>query len=498
MGVGDYVHSKEAGQRRPPTRDAQIRSRQNLAEQARVEVPTTKLAAPLPLPPNRQAQLDHDGANPERLDAARETSQRRDMFDTDVEGIDDSTIAATSVMGVDDIPYRPSSSMTAHQAPTETAHFEQTRRSYGPNWYDNLGDKAFKAAGFGSSDFDDASQRTSVAGDDEASEDLNVSDLRPKGRGSEEPLSKRLQNFWNASRRPHARTGASPAQEEPSKIPTYKRSSLSDVKASTTQALPIAPPRKVTLPHSMSATPRTRFSPPKPSLLDKYDLTPTRRSSGSRAHYNKPNVTVADPHDSGEDVGLFGHNYGTDNMAALSAFDITHFDDLDDDPINDPFARRDSVRRISPEHSSPRKRQLEADYPPEVLYQKSFADLQAEPFDRTPSAAVTSGLAQEVPSSGADRISQLLRLSEEDRRAYFSNLSVEEWEECGEQLIEQFSNLLTKMKDLRQARRTTAAVFEAEIRRRHEAVQEQSAEVSKKLEDMRSGGVEVLRGRTPS
>ncbi|KAL4897868.1 extracellular mutant protein 11-domain-containing protein [Aspergillus ambiguus] len=494
MGVGDYVHSKEAGQLRPPTRDAQIRSRQNLAEQARVKVPPTKLVAPLPLPPSRPAQLEENGEEllfAENPDIARENPQRRDMFDTDVEGIDDSTIAATSVMGAEDVPYPVTTSMNAQQPHTETVQFEQARRSYDPKWYDNLGEKAFKTAGFDSSDFDDTSQLTSMAGDDEASEDLNVSDLHAKARGSEEPLSKRLQNFWNASRKPSGRKAASSAHEEPSKIPTYKRSSLSDAKA-----LPISGPRKVTLPHSMSATPRTRFSPPKPSLLDKYDLTPTRRSSGSRAPYNKSDAVVADPQDSGDEGGLFANDYRTDHMAALSAFDMTHFDDLDDDPINDPFARRDSVRRISPERSPSKKRQLEADYPPEVLYQKSFADLQAEPFDRTPAATATSNLAQEIP--GSDRISHILPLSEEDRRAYFSNLSVEEWEECGDQIIEQFSNLLTKMKDLRQARRKTAAVFEAEIKRRHESVQEQSSEVSKKLEDMRTGGAEVLRGRASS
>ena len=51
------------------------------------------------------------------------------------------------------------------------------------------------------------------------------------------------------------------------------------------------------------------------------------------------------------------------------------------------------------------------------------------------------------------------------------------------------------MKDLRRARRKTAAIFEAEIKRRHELVESQASELSSKLEDMRSGGAEVLRGR---
>jgi hypothetical protein len=57
--------------------------------------------------------------------------------------------------------------------------------------------------------------------------------------------------------------------------------------------------------------------------------------------------------------------------------------------------------------------------------------------------------------------------------------------------------MMVKMKDLRHARRKTAAVFEAEVRRRHEMVEEQSTEITGKFEEMRAGGAEVLRGRSP-
>ncbi|KAF9893868.1 hypothetical protein FE257_010038 [Aspergillus nanangensis] len=488
MGVGDYVHSKEAGQLRPIKRNASNRSRQSLAEQARVEVPTTKLVAHPSLPASRQAQLEHNGI-PSFAERPQEIPARRDMFDTDVEGIDDSTIAATSVMGVDDIPYRAPSTINTVQSDTHphpSHQFEQAHRPFDPKWYENLGDKAFRNAGFGSSDFDDASQLTSMAGDDEASEDMNDSDLHHKPQKPEEPLSKRLQNFWNAGRRSNPIVSAA-AHEEPSKIPV-----------ATSQPLPMSgSTRKVTLPHSMSATPRTRFSPPKPSLLDKYDLTPTRGSSHGRAQHSKrTSVAIASPHESNEDVGLFANDYGADPMQPLTAFDITHFNDLDDDPVNDPFARRDSVLRISPsEQPHPTKRHLDADYPPEILSHKSFGDLQAEPFDRVPAAPDSFNPARELPAD--DKMSYLMKLSDQDRRVFFSNLSVEEWEDCGDQIIDEFSKLLTKTKELRQARRRTAAIFEAEIKRRHENVEEQASDLSKKLDVMRTGGVEVLRGRTP-
>jgi hypothetical protein len=56
--------------------------------------------------------------------------------------------------------------------------------------------------------------------------------------------------------------------------------------------------------------------------------------------------------------------------------------------------------------------------------------------------------------------------------------------------------MLTEMKKLRRARRRTAAIFEAEVKRRHELVEAQDTELSSKLDEMRTGGAEVLRGRS--
>lgn len=204
---------------------------------------------------------------------------------------------------------------------------------------------------------------------------------------------------------------------------------------------------------------------------------------------------------------------------------MTNIDDLDvedddHDPINDPFARRNSVQRIVSDDpdfrptkstitigttsTKNKKRNLESDYPPEVLRQKSFKDLQAEPFDHTPTAPAKSTPTTTTPApnpgpnaTSDEKIDFLLNSEDKDRRDFFSTLTMNEWEDYGDLLIDQFSDALSKMKDLRHARRKTAALFEAEIARRNEVVEEQSADLTRKLEEMRSGGAEVLRGRTP-
>ena len=180
-------------------------------------------------------------------------------------------------------------------------------------------------------------------------------------------------------------------------------------------------------------------------------------------------------------------------------FDITNLDIIDDDAtIRDPFSKPASSTLPQTEQSIPKKRPLEPDYPPEILYQKSFSDLQSEPFDYapTPTPPATTQPDKPLPET-EDKITLLLRLPEHDRNSYLSILSIDDWEDCGDQLLDRFSQILSRMKDLRHARRKTAAVFEAEVARRHALVEEQSVELSGKLNNMRTGGAEVLRGRSP-
>jgi hypothetical protein len=192
---------------------------------------------------------------------------------------------------------------------------------------------------------------------------------------------------------------------------------------------------------------------------------------------------------------------------STNAFDMTSLTDLDvDDTMHDPFFAQESHepstrgRRNTVIHN--KKRPLEADYPPEVLYQKSFSELQAEPFDKspTPPPVKSPSLPPNPPfvpdtQEPKNAVSHLLALTEQERQTYLSRLTMDEWEDCGDQMIDRFTTLLSEMKNLRRARRQTAAVFEGEVKRRHDQVEAQNSELTSKLTEMRSGGAEVLRGR---
>lgn len=526
MGVGDYVRSKDGGPRRPPS--SPRKARQLLAEQAKVEVPSTRLVAPGPDVSSGGAQPNHGdqaAASGMTRSVSHDSAAKHDMFDTDVEGVDDSTIAGTSVIDVEEfkaVAAPPSTVIpqqradTESQTPSQLQQLQQEleRRVYESNWYEGLGDKLMLPARFDSDVAEtDASQVTesqpaeSEMADDGQTEKGDWS-ISQRHQTDEEPLSRRLGSFWAARKRnptkftPHANGGQQSGALVRS---TSNNSKNADLRATGSGS------RKITLPRSMT-TPRNRFSPQKPTLLEQLDrqleTSPTRQANGSRPRSGL-NITVGLPGAEDDDIDVISlaqHLKRRDSGHSANIFDATNLDllDEDEDTIHGLSAGYlQSKSRDASRTKLSKKRHLEADYPLEVIQQKSFADLQDEPFDRTPTpppAPAPATATVTIPSDSgeaSDRISTLLRLPDRERRSYLSNLSIDEWEDCGDQLIDRFSTIMTKMKESRHARRRTAAVFEAEIKRRHDAVEDQNIDLSKKLDEMRQGGIGVLRGRAP-
>lgn len=516
MGVGDYVHSKEAGQHAPADLDPS--QRQLRAEQAKVEVPVTHFAQPNGNGRVISPKFQPPVTLPLQSRDSPEHGAERDMFDTDVEGVDDSTIAGTSVFNFDDARSQsPSNANLAENTSPRPSYLPRPTHAHRSSWYGGLGDKALKKAGFDSDDAEStASQLTSsVAEDNEEVKNPEPSGwyLAHKHRATEAPLSKRLENFWAASKRVPSMSVEQVHTEPQPPAPVnavleHQPRKLGHMLSQTGQ-------RKITIPHSISATPRTRFSPPKPSLLDRLEISPTRHGSEPPPQITR-GLGMTTLHPEGE-IESENEARGIDETIRMSstasdhsanAFDITNLSNLshdDNEMMQDPFISHTTRgRRNTVIHT--KKRQLEADYPPDLLYQKSFADLQAEPFDKVPTPTPPPIKSPSLPpaapvipdtESPNDAVSQLLSIPDQDREAYLAGMSVDEWEDCGDQMIDRFTQLLSEMKKLRRARRQTAAVFEAEVRRRHEQVELQNSEISTKLEEMRTGGAEVLRGRRP-
>ncbi|KAL1861991.1 hypothetical protein Plec18167_001225 [Paecilomyces lecythidis] len=517
MAVGDYIHAKEAGTAER-THQHQRLPRQLLAQQARVPVPSPKLPGFAAIRTSRSTSIESRGPSapngiqqPEHQVAQNGDDPHRDPFDTDVEGVDDSTIAGTSVMGAED----------THVAPPLYSNGYRFQRplvnpSYNHAKPEGLANKSVKASGFDTdeAEVDSSHAGSSVQEDDDDDDDDDADDAdgeetqkvhwdqRQNYRPPESSM-KRVEDFWLASSR-----------RAFSKAPNPLAGDSSSAHVTVSDAVKINRPpytnglRAEALPRSVAVTPKGRFSPPKQPAYARYLLSPTRRASGPRPPPPRP-ASAADLNSKdGSEPELRSSGHERRHSArSPGVFDATNLESLDDDTM-DTHSSSESSSPASVIHAkepttSSKKRQFELDYPPEVLHQKPFEDLESESFDYIPASNPPAPPPTSPPPqpqearTAAERVALLIKLSDSDRRNYLSSLTMDDWEECGDELISRFSNILVKMKEARQARRKTAAAFEAEIKRRHDVVRNEEKDLATKLAEMKEGGLGVLRRQSP-
>jgi hypothetical protein len=163
----------------------------------------------------------------------------------------------------------------------------------------------------------------------------------------------------------------------------------------------------------------------------------------------------------------------------------------------DPYSPNAHARSKLEDVSYPtKKRVLELDYSHDALSKIKFSDLQSQPFDIDPNA----------PSSNADhhhneldlrhKLAALSEHTDDSRRAFFATLSPEEWEDCGEWFVSQFGELVKKITEARRERRSVAERFENEVAKRYKIVEASGQALNMDLQEMKAGGIGVLKGRT--
>ncbi|KAI9756659.1 MAG: hypothetical protein M4579_003748 [Chaenotheca gracillima] len=138
----------------------------------------------------------------------------------------------------------------------------------------------------------------------------------------------------------------------------------------------------------------------------------------------------------------------------------------------------------------------ELDFPLETLEKMSYADLKAQHFDHDPNATLFQ-LPQEFASSDlSTQMSHVSTLNVEQQSEFCNSLGAAEWEEAGDWFLDQFSSMLTRMKDARRDKRKLASEFEAEIEKRDASVRKKGEDIDDVLYTMKRGGQEVLSGKT--
>ena len=147
------------------------------------------------------------------------------------------------------------------------------------------------------------------------------------------------------------------------------------------------------------------------------------------------------------------------------------------------------------------KRCREIDYSPHELSSMPFSQLQDEPFHHDPKATELPLPPELAETPLPQKLDHLLALKDDNntkdhhRTAFFSSLSIEQYEDCGDLIVQKFADIVSKFKDARQQRRKVAREFEAEVAKREERVRGKMGAVEKDLGRLRRGGEEVVRGR---
>ena len=149
-----------------------------------------------------------------------------------------------------------------------------------------------------------------------------------------------------------------------------------------------------------------------------------------------------------------------------------------------------------PDH---RKRALELDYTPQEMSGMPYKILNSESFDHTPKPGSSAIPSEVIKLSLPEKLKYAYNLKDREvceaqRNAVFGSLTIDQYEETGDLIIQQFSDILGRYKAARKAKRDAARGFEKEIAQREERVRSKTTAVEADLQRLKRGAEDVVRG----
>ncbi|KAL9118039.1 MAG: hypothetical protein Q9187_005421 [Circinaria calcarea] len=184
---------------------------------------------------------------------------------------------------------------------------------------------------------------------------------------------------------------------------------------------------------------------------------------------------------------------------------------FDHGEIREEDIAADSIDILGPRSPSPivlevpstptQKRPLELDYDPDQLSEMTYADLKSESFDhdpRAPTDILPESLASAPLAHRLEYIHDQAKHGDvpiEQQRAFFCSLPIDEYEECGDLIVERFAAIIAKFKDARREKRKVATTFEEEIARREEGVRGKREAIERDMGRLRKAGEDVVKGK---
>lgn len=154
----------------------------------------------------------------------------------------------------------------------------------------------------------------------------------------------------------------------------------------------------------------------------------------------------------------------------------------------------------SPKNPGPRKRLLELDYTPAELFSMTYKLLNSESFDHIPKSKSASLPAKFTEATVTETVQHAYDLKDSDarpscREVIFSHLTIEQYEEAGDVLLERFSEVIGRYKEARQSKRNVAKELEEEVTQREQLVRGKTAAIDGDLIGLRQAGQKVVQGK---
>ena len=154
------------------------------------------------------------------------------------------------------------------------------------------------------------------------------------------------------------------------------------------------------------------------------------------------------------------------------------------------------------ERSRKRSREDNLDYTMDQMASKTYAELASEPFDHNPpSFFAENTFIKPLPPSSlplSSRLQAIFDISTNRTglaRTFFASLTIDKYEECGDAMLEKFTEIMSRMKETRQVKRKACRAMEEEVAEREQWVRRKRTCVEHGLGRLRSTGMSVVKPR---
>jgi hypothetical protein len=164
-------------------------------------------------------------------------------------------------------------------------------------------------------------------------------------------------------------------------------------------------------------------------------------------------------------------------------------------------SREDSAPNSHPATPVPSEPEFQPlDYDVEKLKQMPFEALQNQSFDADPSRQSQPSQGRFAENTKLENKLSLVKSTElAQQEEFLKSLTMDEWEEAGDWFLQQFTDIVGKMRDARKEKRKITMKYEAEVAARYEVVDNRKKDMDQIMQNIRTQGASTLniasRGR---